>query len=841
MKRSEVDINKISPMMRQYMEIRDTCGDALLLFRLGDFYELFFEDAEVAASVLEIALTGKKCGLEERVPMAGVPHHAANMYIGRLIEAGFKVAICEQVEEAGASKGIVKREIVQIVTGGTLMNNDMLTSDSNNYIGAITSFGSGYNIAYADLSTGAVYTTVCKLTDDALISLIMLYDIKELVVLNDFDQVLSEKLQKEYGRIVSTAVISDDKLMKNLYKHIKDDRYTSSIKLLFEYLISVSKKEIDHLKKVIQTNNNDFLRIDYSTKRNLELTQTLKLGTKENSLLSVLDQTKTALGARMLRSWLISPLTDIDLINERYDMIDNLSSEFIVKDELKLSLTRVYDLERIISRIAYGNASAKDLLQLKNSLMVFPQINDQISKIKFKNKLKDLHETYYLLERGIDDEATHSMRDGNIIKYGFNDELDELRDIKKDSKNYLIKFEQEERERTGIKNLKIGYNKIFGYYIEITKGSLHLLDEEWGYERKQTLANAERFITPILKEKENTILRSEERMAKLEVELFLEIRAEVKKQIDIIQYNADIIATLDALISLTDVSAMNGYVRPELTTDRIIEVKDGRHPVVERVISGEYVPNDIIVNEKEKIFIITGPNMSGKSTYLRQIAVMAIMAQMGCFVPAARAKLPIFDEIFTRIGASDDLVSGESTFMVEMLEANRAILNATKNSLILFDELGRGTATFDGMSLAYAIIEYISKEIGCITYFSTHYHELTDLAGNLDNVANIHVQAEIVNKELIFKHKIEQGSVDKSYGIYVAKLANLPSSLVKRAAEVLSMYEAAEKKEIEQLTIADFTDDNNNAVIDKLKAIDINALTPIAALNLVAEITEEIE
>lgn len=841
MKRSEVDINKLSPMMRQYIKIKEEVGDTLLFFRLGDFYELFFEDAHLAASILEIALTGKQCGLTERVPMCGVPHHAANVYIGKLVEAGHKVAICEQVEEAGASKGIVRREVVQVITGGTIMSNELLKSASNNYIGAVTSFGAGYNLVYADLSTGSLYSMILKHNDEELISKIMLYDIRELVINEDFDLALQNRLKNELGRIISIHQINNNNILKKLYKNVEDDRYLSALQLLLDYLVNISKREIDHLKPAVIINDQDFLKFDFATKRNLELVETLKMGTRENSLLAILDQTKTAMGSRMLKSWLLNPLTDIKLINDRYDLIDQLNREFMIKAELKQELTGVYDLERLIGRISYGNATPRDLLQLKQTLAKLPLIHDLLAKLKNFDLLKDVSDIYYLLERSIDDNATHNIKDGGFIKYGFNEELDELTTIRRDGKKYLVKFEAEERERTGIKNLKIGYNKIFGYYLEITNGSLHLLKKEWGYERKQTLSNAERFITPILKEKENLILRSEETIIKLERELLTEVLNTVKGYINDIQDNANTLAKIDTLISLAEVSSNYGYVRPKLITNREIEVVAGRHPIIEIVNRDLYVPNDIIVKPDDKVFIITGPNMSGKSTYMRQIAMMVIMAQMGSFVPAKSATLPIFDQIFTRIGASDDLVSGESTFMVEMLEANRALQNATINSLILFDELGRGTATYDGMSLAYAIIEYISQEVGAITYFSTHYHELTELAEKLDNVKNIHVQAEIVNQQLIFKHKIESGSVDKSYGIYVAKLANLPSSLIKRANELLNIYENIEINKTEQLSLPLFESNENEGIINDLKQIDVNKLTPVEALNFLDEIKNKIK
>lgn len=837
MKRSEVDITKLSPMMRQYMEIKETSLDALLFFRLGDFYELFFEDAHIAASILEIAMTGKQCGLSERVPMCGVPHHAANNYIAKLVEAGYKVAICEQVEEASNTKGIVKRAIVNIVTGGTLMNQEMLSASSNNFVGSLTLDASGYILSYADISTGDVFTTMIAYNENSLISWIKLYDIKEIVISDNIDVNLLNKLKSDYNVLITNHTANNELIYKSVYKHIDEDYYLKNIKLLLSYLNNVAKTDLNHLKPVVIISNHDHLKIDYNTKKNLELTETLRMNTKENSLLSILDKTKTALGARMLKAWLLSPLTNQKLIEERYDMIDALRNEFIIKDELKELLTNVYDLERLIGRISYGNASAKDLLQLKITLRYIPVINDLISKLNYPKKLIDVSDIYYLLEKSIDDEATHSMKD-TIIKRGFNQELDELKDVKNNSKDFLITFEQEEKARTGIKNLKIGFNKVFGYYIEISNSNLSQVKEEWGYERKQTLTGGERFITPILKEKENVILRSEELINNLEQKLFNEIKEAVKKVITDIQYNANIIANIDALLSLAEVSLKNGYVRPTLTMKREFEVTNGRHPVVEKIIDTEYVGNDIIVKD-HRLHIITGPNMSGKSTYLKQIALTTIMAQIGSFVPADSAIVPLVDAIYTRIGASDNLVSGESTFMVEMLEASAALSSATNNSLILFDELGRGTATYDGMSLAYAIIEYISKEINCITYFSTHYHELTALASTLDNIANIHVGAEIVNHELIFKHKIKPGAADKSYGIYVAKLAKLPYSLIKRAETVLHQFEQGELADLAVIANEPIPTIENNAIINKIQNLNINELSPLAAHQILNELIDE--
>ena len=583
--------------------------------------------------------------------------------------------------------------------------------------------------------------------------------------------------------------------------------------------------------------------MDIHTKRNLELTETLRLKQRNHSLIWLLDKTKTAMGSRLLKNFIENPLIDKNEIERRYDCIEKLLEEFILTNDLEKYLLEVYDLERLSGRIAFGSANARDMLQLKNSLKVLPNIKDILTKIDFYKNIEDLNELYELLDKSVYENPPMTIKEGDLIKKGYNSELDELKDLRKGGKDFVAKFENEEKERTGIKNLKVGYNKVFGYYIEISKGNINLVKDEYGYERKQTLSNCERYISPILKEKENLILNAEEKIIDLEYQLFVEIRDKVKEYIPRLQSISKVISEIDCLQAFANVSSSNNYVRPKLVNERVIKLIDDRHPVVEQVIDSEYVPNDIIMDSNTNILLITGPNMAGKSTYMRQLAITVIMAQIGCFVPASEATLPIFDAIFTRIGASDDLVSGESTFMVEMNEANNAISNATSNSLVLFDELGRGTATFDGMALAQSTIEYIHDNIKCKTLFSTHYHELTDLENNLKNLKNIHVSAVEDDGNITFLHKINHGSIDKSYGIHVAKLANLPDSLIKRANQILNVYENKEKKRDviiqESLPLDDLIKEESE-VEKELKKINPLEMTPLEAINFLYELKQKI-
>ncbi len=843
MRRSEIDRNKLTPMMAQYMEIKDNYEDIILMFRLGDFYEMFFEDAELVSHELEIVLTGKNAGLEERIPMCGVPHHAVNTYIDKLIEKGYKVAICEQVEDPKEAKGVVKREVQQVISKGTVMNGELLDERSNNYIGNVMDFDHCYTISYADITTGEFSSLMIEHDIDALVSEIVSLGIKEIVLYKNVSKSIIDILRTKFKIVVSVYdEILDLKEYKHLYEEITDIRYIETIKHLLTYLNDTQKRSLEHLQKVSIKDNKDTLKMDIYTKRNLELTENIRLQNRSYSLLWLLDKTKTAMGSRMLKRWIENPLTNKSEIENRYNVVETLLEEFILKEELQALLYEVYDLERLSGRIAYGNANAKDLLQLKKSLKVLPDVKKILEQISFYKKLDTLENIHELLESSIYDNPPLSLKEGNLIKEGYNSELDELKEHRRGGTDFILKLEAEERNKTGIKNLKVGFNKVFGYYIEISKGNIGLIPEDAGYERKQTLANCERYITPLLKEKESLILGADEKIIELEYNIFISIRDTVKKYINDIQNIAKTIAEIDVLTSFAVCTEKNNYVRPTIVDDKNVNIEESRHPVIEHVMSEEFVSNDIKMDANTDILLITGPNMAGKSTYMRQFAMIVIMAQIGSFVPCKKASLPIFDKIFTRIGASDDLVSGESTFMVEMKEANYALQNATENSLILFDELGRGTATYDGMSLAQAIIEYIHDNVKCKTLFSTHYHELVDLASTLIRVKNIHVSAHEENGNLTFLHKIKEGSVDKSYGIHVAKLAKLPSTLIKRANEVLSVYETKDTKNIfvqEKLNLDTHKENDYEEIIDKIKEINPLEISPMDALNFLYNLKAE--
>ena len=842
MKLCSVDKSKISPMMLQYIDIKEKNMDVILFFRLGDFYEMFFEDAYIASKELELTLTGKNAGLDERIPMCGIPYHAASIYIEKLVEKGYKVAICEQVEDPKNAKGVVKREVQQIVSSGTVMNSDSLDEKSNNYIGNVLDLNSSYVICYTDLSTGEVNAKMINHDTDILINTILSLSLNEIVFKSDFNKYVVDTLRNKCRLNVSISdYICNTDEYKYIYDNVLDERYIICINHLLSYLIDTQKRSLTHLQKV-NIIENIYLNIDVNSIRNLELVESLRLKSRNYSLLWLLDKTKTAMGSRMLKNWILNPLTNTEEINKRYDIISTLETEFILKEELKNYLNEVYDLERLCGRVSYGNTNARDLIQLKNSLKVLPNISKILNDLKFYKNIETLDDLYSLLDKSIDDDAPITIKEGGIIKRGYNLELDSLKDNSRSGKDFVVNMESEERERTGIKNLKVGYNKIFGYYIEVSKGNIPLIKDEYNYERKQTLANCERYVTPLLKEKEAMILGAEEKIINLEYNLFIEIRDIVKSYISRIQVIAKTIAEIDVLQSLACVAEENNYVRPIITEDRIIDIKGSRHPVVEKVLNTEYVDNDIYMDEKTNILMITGPNMAGKSTYERELVITAIMAQMGSFVPAKSCIIPIFDKVFTRIGASDDLVSGDSTFMVEMKEANIALLNATKNSLIIFDELGRGTATYDGLSIAQSIIEYIHDNIGCKTLFSTHYHELTKLDKHFSGIKNVHVAIKEENGNITFMHKVKDGPVDKSYGIHVAKLANLPSKVINRANEILNTYE--NKKEVvfsEQLSIPIETIEKDNIIEEKIKNIDILNTTPLDALNFIYELKKEID
>ena len=847
MKRSEVDRNKLSPMMQQYMDIKDKYEDCIIFFRLGDFYEMFFDDAILTSRILELTLTGKQAGLEEKVPMCGIPHHAYASYVDELIDKGYKVAICEQLEDPKETKGMVKRDVVQVITKGTRLDSN-LDSKSNNYIANIYDFSYCYGISYADVSTGEVYAILVEGEQDNVIQEITRNGFKEVLVNETIDREIVDTLRKKYDILVS---IEKDLLESTeysyIYKDIEDIRIVKTLQHLLYYIIETKKGNLHHLQSCKIIKSSMYLEFDINTKKNLELVETLRNRERQYSLLWLLDKCKTAMGSRYLKNSILNPLTNKKEIERRYDMVSLLSTEFILRDDLIKCLENVYDLERLVGRITYGNLNAKDLLQLKSSLKELPTIKNILEELHYDKKIETFEELYSLLDRTILEDAPFTLHEGHLIKEGYNQELDELKKIRSGSKDFILSLEKEEKEKTGIKNLKVGFNKVFGYYIEVSKGQVGLVKEEYKYERKQTLANCERFITPLLKEKENIILGAEEKIISLEYKIFMDIREVIKRYVSDLQKVAKIISEIDMLQSFSITSDLYKFTRPEITTESVLKLVECRHPVVEQVMKEKYIPNDIIMDKTTNILLITGPNMAGKSTYMRQCAITIIMAQTGCFVPCKSATLPIFDKIFTRIGASDDLVSGESTFMVEMKEANRAISSATEKSLILFDELGRGTATYDGMSLAQAILEYIHDTIHAKTMFSTHYHELTALEKDLKKLKNVHVSALEENGKVTFLHKVKNGAVDKSYGIHVASLAHLPNSLIERARDILDVYEKKniKKETFTQTSLFEWNENDStpkvNPIEEKIKEINPLEMTPMEALNYLYDLKKELK
>ena len=854
MKRNEVKYEELSPMMQQYLDIKNKHLDELLFYRIGDFYELFFEDGETASRELELTLTGKNAGLKERIPMCGVPFHSVKPYIEKLIDKGYKVAICEQLEDPKSTKGMVKRGVVQVISKGTLTDYEMMKPKDNNYIASILDFGNSYVLTYSDISTGEMNSLTIKRDDITLMNEILNLGVKEVILTDSENSKLINDLKNTYGIEISYSNSYLESDYEYLYKDIKDSKIVMGIKHLLYYLVITNMKDLSHITNVEIVDKDEYLSMDIHTVRNLELFETLRLKERTYSLIWLLDKCKTAMGSRKLKSWLLHPLKDKNELNKRYEKIEKLNTEFIIKEQLREKLYEVYDLERLCGKLNTGSLNARDLLQIKNSLAYIPEIKEYMRELGFNEELDELRDIYELLEKAINPDAPITLKDGALIQNGYNSDLDELRSIRSGGKDFIASFEEKLKNDTGIKNLKVGYNKIFGYYIEVSKGQSKMVQTDFGWERRQTLTNCERFISPELKEKEALILNAEERIIDIEYQLFMEIKETVRKKIFELKRDAEILSELDAILSLAVCAEEYNLVKPVLTDKHEIIIKDGRHPVVEVVSKNGYVANDCIMKENTNTLLITGPNMSGKSTFMRQLAIIILMAQMGSYVPAKEATLPIIDKIFTRIGASDDLVSGESTFMVEMKEACNALLNATKNSLILFDELGRGTATYDGMSLAQAILEYVNKNIGCKTLFSTHYHELTALSKEMGTIKNVHVDAHEENGEVTFLHKVVSGPIDKSYGIHVAKLAHMPEELLKRASEILSVYEAKDtkNKKVEQVSFFDEEEAPkeqkpevkteiqyiNSEVEEELKNINVDNLRPIDALNSLYKLKE---
>lgn len=836
MKMSEVDINMLSPMMKEYYKTKSEYMDVLLFYRLGDFYEMFFEDAITASHELELTLTGKNAGLKERVPMCGVPHHAVNVYLEKLIDKGYKVAICEQVEDPKLAKGIVKREVTQIVSKGTLTNTDSLDENDYNFIASITDYNYIYALSYLDLLSGKVFATFVSKSSDKLISEIVSLGIKEVVVTSDFDNSITKVLKNNYNIYVSIYDKDYSNINRSKVSNLADAKLEDNTLKLISYITFNQKKEINHLMKPVIVNSKDYLSLNRECIRNLELVETIRNKDKMYSLLWFLDKTKTSMGSRMLKEFILKPVVSESEINKRHDLIDLFKKEFMSISELRDFLYQIYDLERLVGKVSINTLNGRDLLQLKSSLGVLPDINLILENIGLE-KVETFSELYDLLDKSIDLDAPVTIKEGGLIKDGFNKELDELKSIRKNGKDFISKFESEERERTGIKNLKVGYNKVFGYYIEVSKGQKDNIKEEFGYVRKQTISNSERYITNSLKEKEDMILNAEDKIKDMEYNIFLSIKSEVSKYIGNLQKVSDYIAYLDVMQSLTKVSEENNFVRPIINHEHNINIVDAKHPVVMKVIKDDYVSNNIVMDEYTNILMITGPNMSGKSTYMRTLAIIVILNQIGCFVPASSCELPIFDKIFTRIGASDDLVGGESTFMVEMKESAYALKNATENSLILFDELGRGTSTYDGMSLAGSIIEYVNKYLKCKTMFSTHYHELTKMAEYIPSIKNVHVSINETDGKVVFLHKVMDGAVDKSYGINVAKLAGLPDEVIEGAGKLLETYESTsktEKKHIKQFEL-DLETPNKDPLREFLRNINPLEVTPMEALKLLDE------
>ncbi len=882
MNHKSVDFEQLTPMMQHYVQTKDANPDCILFYRLGDFYEMFFEDAEVVSKELELTLTGKSCGLDERAPMCGVPYHAAETYLTRLVQRGYKVAVCEQVEDPKEAKGMVKRAVTRIVTPGTNMDAMSLDETKNNYIMGIFFDGDKYGLAIADVTTADFFVTEVD-SNRSCMDEINKYVPSEIVCNENFTisgidlDDLRERMQISIAKL--DAHYFDDRLsVAVLLEHFHTSRLSAlgleefpmgsiSAGALMKYLSEIQKSALEQFNHIQPYLNGNFMLLDSSTRRNLELVETLREKQKRGSLLWVLDKTKTAMGARMLRSDVEQPLTNATLIGDRLDAVDELLHHMIQREELREYLNPIYDLERLNTRIVYQTANPRDLLAFKNSVAMLPAIKTVLADFTSKNlvelaeNIDSLSDICADIDAAICEEPPISARDGGILKDGYHEEVDRLRKAKTDGKKWLAELETKERERTGIKNLKVKYNKVFGYYLEVTNSYKDLVPED--YQRKQTLANAERFFTPELKELEDTILGAEDKLIALEYELFRQLRNRIASQVYRIQQTAKAIARLDVYASLAYVAEKNHYCRPKINTRGVIDIKGGRHPVVEQMMDQQlFIDNDTYLdNKKQRVSIITGPNMAGKSTYMRQSALIVLMAQIGCFVPAKSANIGIVDRIFTRVGASDDLASGQSTFMVEMNEVANILRNATKDSLLILDEIGRGTSTFDGLSIAWAVVEHISnvKLIGEKTLFATHYHELTELEGKLEGVHNYCIAVKENGDDIVFLRKIVPGGADKSYGIAVAKLAGLPDEVIDRANRIVtqlcendivdlakniavegqttqSRKQTKPLDDVDKAQMSFFDTISDDAIIDELRHLDISHMTPLEAMNALNEL-----
>lgn len=824
---------KYSPMMTKYLELKKDYQDSIVFYRLGDFYEMFFDDAIVASKALNIALTGKNAGVSERVPMCGVPFHSAQGYIEDLVKMGHKVVIVEQLTDPKASKGLVERGVVQIVTPGTIMDLK-LNEKVNHFIGALGIFDFHYTLAYADISTGEFYCLNLEKDDRKLKNQIETLDLKELVMNQDGyedDSLMISHYDNEH--------IQDK--YKKLFEGVSDLKEIKVASNLLNYMLETQKRDLDYIQPLTEVDQQNYVVLDASTKKALELTKNSNQE-KYGTLLWLLDHTHSAMGGRMLKSWIDHPLLNKDAIEERLDMVEIFVDNLIERETIKDMINEIYDIEKLASRIAFGNVNARDLKWIASSLQVIPELKHQLLSLeneklnKLAEQLLDLTPITELIESAIVDNPPLVIKEGNIIKEGYSAELDEYRDAKKNGQNWLREFEEKEKQRTGIQKLKIGYNRVFGYYIEVTKSQLNLVKDEFNYTRKQSLTNAERFITPELKEMEDKILSAQDRIVSLEYEIFSQIRQYIKQYVHMIQDVAKVVAKVDVYISLAIVASSNRYVRPTFNDEHRLHIVEGKHPIVEEVISSKnYIANDVDLDEKNRIMMITGPNMGGKSTYMRQVTLTVLMAQMGSFVPSREADLPIFDQIFTRIGASDDLVSGQSTFMVEMLEANNALRYATEDSLIIFDEIGRGTATFDGMALAQGIVEYIAKKTKALTLFSTHYHELTLMNKDL-GIKNVHASADVSNDSIKFLYKIKEGATGQSYGINVAKLAKLPDEVIARAKVILDSLQDNNMETKLEASSNTVIVEKESAAEKMLSQIDPMQLSPIDALSTLIEL-----
>ncbi|EGT4144493.1 DNA mismatch repair protein MutS [Clostridium perfringens] len=804
----------LTPMMRQYFEIKENYKDCILFFRLGDFYEMFFEDAETAARELELVLTGRDCGLEKRAPMCGIPFHASNSYIGRLVAKGYKVAICEQVEDPKVAKGIVKRDVIKVITPGTYTDSSFVEETKNNYIMTIYSDleRNRCSLAITDISTGDFLATEGELEKGVILDEISKFNPKEIILLDSLDQELIKDITLTTPALISRKPIEyfEEKFEEVLNNQFGEKSNSLSLMIkkssnaLVKYILDTQKISLTNINDIEVYSLVDFMTIDLSSRRNLELTENLREKGKKGSLLWVLDKTETSMGSRMLRRWIEEPLVNKEKITLRLNAVEELFNDLSLNDSLKEALHDIYDIERILGKISNKNANAKDLIALKTSIGKIPNVKGIIENCtssllkNYYHNLDDLRDIYELLEKSIKEDPSLTLKDGDLIKDGFNSEIDELRLAKTNGKDWISSLENREREFTGIKSLKVGFNKVFGYYIEISKANYSSIPEG-RYIRKQTLANAERFITPELKEIEEKLLGASEKLCSLEYDIFLDIRNEVENHIDRLKTTAKIIAELDCISNLAFVALENDFIKPEINENGETKIENGRHPVVEKVIpKGEFIPNDTIINKDDnQLLIITGPNMAGKSTYMRQVAIITLMCQIGSFVPASKANINVVDKIFTRIGASDDLAGGKSTFMVEMWEVSNILKNATENSLVLLDEVGRGTSTYDGLSIAWSVIEYIckNKNLRCKTLFATHYHELTKLEGEIHGVRNYSVAVKEVDNNIIFLRKIIEGGADQSYGIEVAKLAGIPDEVINRAKEILETLEMESSKD----------------------------------------------